>query len=327
MAKRVFSGIKPTGNLHLGNLIGAVNQWLKIQTEYECFFCIVDLHAITVPQSPEVLKQKTRELTALYLACGINPEKSTIFIQSHNPDHTVLAWILDCITSMGQLSRMTQYKALEEKLKGEASVGLFNYPALMAADILLYQTDVVPVGEDQKQHVELTRDLAEKFNSRFSQVFKLPEVKILSTGARIMSLQNPEAKMSKSIEDPNGTIDLLDSKDDIARKIKLAVTDSGNEVKFSLDKPALSNLITIYHHLSGLPMNKIEAKYVGKGYGDFKNDLAEVIINALTPIQGKYEKLRGDEGYLGKILADGLKKARAVSGKTLLKVYDVVGLG
>jgi len=325
--KLTFSGIQPTGNLHIGNYIGAIKQWRAMQEKNDCFFCIVDLHAITVPKDPNVLKERISELAALYIASGIDPEKSVIFIQSRNPDHASLTWVLDCIASMGQLKRMTQYKVKSVKLKGEASVGLFNYPVLMASDILLYQTDEVPVGEDQRQHVELTRDLAQRFNSRFGPVFKLPQVKIFKIGAKIMSLQNPGGKMSKSDEDPNGTIDLLDSPDEVRRKVKIAVTDSGREIVFREDKPAISNLLTIYSHLGDLPIEKIEEKYADKGYKEFKEDLAEVIINSLKPIQEKYQKIKQEKSYLDKILTDGLKKARSVSQKTLKEVYRAVGLG
>lgn len=325
--KRIFSGIQPSGNLHIGNYIGAVKQWVEMQDEGECFYCIVDLHAITVPQDPKVLKGKIKSLTALYLASGLDPEKSVIFVQSDNPDHPVLAWILNCVTPMGQLSRMTQYKTKSEKLKGEASAGLFNYPVLMAADILLYQTDLVPVGDDQKQHVELTRDLAQKFNSRFGEVFKIPEVKLLKVGARVMSLQRPDAKMSKSSEDSNGTIDLLDSVDEIKRKVKIAVTDSGREIVFREDKPAVSNLLSIYSNLSNLSIEELEKKYADKGYKEFKEGLTETIVQALKPIREKYQKIDSDQGYLDEVLKDGLKKARAISQKTLKEVYQAVGLG
>jgi len=325
--KRIFSGIQPSGQLHIGNYIGAIKQWVAMQDAYECFYCIVDLHAITVAQDPKALKQKTRELAALYLACGIDPDKSTVFIQSHNPDHASLAWILDCITPMGLLSRMTQYKSKSEKLKGQSTVGLFNYPVLMAADILLYDTDLVPVGEDQKQHVELTRDLAEKFNSRFGPVFKIPEVKMFQLGARIMSLKEPDSKMSKSDSDPDGVLDLLDEKQAVVKKIKSATTDSGSEIKLSYDKPGISNLLTIYSHLSGIKINELEQKYQGRGYGDFKADLAEVVINFLAPIQKKYQKLISDKAYLDQILTDGAKKARSISRPKMKQVNDKVGLG
>jgi len=324
---RVFSGIQPSGNLHIGNYIGAIKQWVTMQDQYDCIFCIVDLHAITVPQEPKVLKEKIRELAALYIACGIDPKKSVVFVQSHNSDHASLAWILDCIASMGQLERMTQYKSKSEKLKGRASVGLFNYPALMAADIILYQTDEVPVGDDQKQHVELTRDLAERFNSRYGKVFRVPEVKMFKMGARIMSLQNPEKKMSKSDEDQDGVIDLLDSPDEIQRKIKTAVTDSGSEIVFKEDKLGINNLLVIYSHLSGKSIKELEVKYQGKGYGVFKNDLAEVAVEFLKPIQDKYRQLREEKGYLNKILREGLERIKPISEKTLKEVYSKMGLG
>ena len=327
MKQRIFSGIKPSGSLHLGNYIGAIKQWVAMQQENDCFFCVVDLHAITVPQNPAVLKEKIRELTALYLACGIDPKKSVIFVQSHNSDHPVLAWILDCIASMGQLNRMTQYKSKSEELKGKVSVGLFNYPVLMAADILLYQTDLVPVGEDQIQHIELTRDLAERFNRRFGPVFKIPEYRVFKIGARIMSLQHPEKKMSKSDDDPNGTIDLLDSPDKIRKKIRIAVTDSGREIVFREDKQAISNLLTIYSHLSGLSIEDLEKKYQGRGYKEFKEDLAEVVIEFLRPIREKYYQIRQNEDYLTEVLANGLKRAKEISQKTMSQIYQAVGLG
>ncbi len=337
--ERIFSGIKPSGSLqvdsknktigtlHLGNYIGAIKQWITLQNAYDCVYCVVDLHAITVPQDPKTLKERIKQIAALFIASGVDPKKAALLVQSHNPDHCVLAWILDCVASVGQLSRMTQYKSKSKELKGKTSVGLFNYPVLMAADILLYQTDLVPVGEDQVQHVELTRDLAQKFNSRFGKVFKLPKVKTLKVGARIMSLQNPMSKMDKSDEDPNGTVDLLDSVDEIRRKIKIAVTDSGREVLFQEDKLAIANLLTIYSHCSGLSIKEIEKKYASKGYKEFKEDLAEVVVEALRPIQKKYHRIRKDEKYLNQILAEGLRKAKSISEKTLKQVYQAVGLG
>ena len=328
MAKeRVFSGIQPSGNLHIGNYIGAIKQWVAMQQNYDCFFCIVDLHAITIPQDPKVLSGKIRELTALYLACGINPEKSVVFVQSGNLDHPALAWILDCVSSMGQLSRMTQYKAKSGKMKTSTSVGLFNYPVLMAADILLYQTDQVPVGEDQKQHVELARSLAEKFNSRFGEVFKVPEVKTFKIGARIMSLRDPSSKMSKSDKDAGGTIDLLDSTEEAVKKIKSATTDSGREILFRPDKEAISNLLTIYSHFSGIEIAKLEQNYQGKDYKKFKKDLSEVVTEGLKPIQKEYQRIRSDQAYLSKILKDGLGRAKEISAETLKEVYQAVGLG
>ena len=323
---RVFSGIKPTGNLHLGNYIGAVKQWIDLQADFDCIYCIVDLHAITAPQNPASLKQKTRELAGLYIACGVNPQKSIIFVQSQNPDHASLTWILDCNASMGQMERMTQYKTKSGELKGSASLGLFNYPVLMAADILLYNTDVVPVGEDQKQHVELTRDLAERFNSRFGNVFVIPKVKMMATGSRIMSLSDPEKKMSKSETDPSGTIDLLDNEKEIVKKIMGAVTDTGKEILYKKDKPGVSNLLSIYSSLSGKTIKELEEKYQGRGYGDFKKDLSKVVVDYLKPTQKRYQEIIEDQGYLDKILKDGLEKTRTLSQKTLKSVYEAVGL-
>jgi len=325
--KRTFSGIQPSGNLHIGNYIGAVKQWVEMQERYQCIYCVVDLHTITIPQDPKVLKRRSRELVAFYLACGVDLDKSFIFIQSHNPDHASLSWIMDCIGSMGQFRRMTQYKSKSKKQKDFVSVGLFNYPALMAADILLYQTDVVPVGDDQKQHVELTRDLAQRFNSRYGEVFKEPDVSLLKVGARVMSLQNPTSKMSKSDEDFNGTVDLLDSVKEVKKKIMSAVTDSGSEIVFREDKPAISNLLGIYSQLSDISIEELEKKYKGKGYGEFKVDLAKVVVEFLKPIQKRYGEIMEDKNGLEEILAQGAKKAKAISQKTLSEVYKVMGLG
>jgi tryptophanyl-tRNA synthetase len=322
--KRVFSGIQPSGNLHLGNYIGAISQWVKMQDQYECFFCIVDLHAITVPQDPQKLLAKIRELAALYLASGLDPEKSTIFVQSHNPDHASLTWILDCLASMGQLERMTQYKAKADQTN--ANVGLFNYPILMAADILLYQTDLVPVGQDQKQHVELVRDLAQKFNSHFSPIFKVPRPKMLSVGAKIMSLQDPSQKMSKSSLDKKGTIDLLDSPKTIKSKIMAAITDSGQEIIARADKPGISNLLTIYSVVTDLRVNQIEKRYQNKNYSQFKSELAQEVVKFLTPIQERYQAIYQDREKLAKILAKGERKAQKISQKTLNRVYQEIGL-
>ncbi len=325
--KRIFSGIQPSGNLHIGNYIGAIKQWVELQQDYECIYCVVDLHAITVHQDPKELSEKIQELTALYLACGIDPKRSTIFVQSHNPDHASLAWILDCIATMGQLERMTQYKAKSENKKESVSVGLFNYPALMAADILLYDTEVVPVGDDQKQHVELTRELARRFNSRYQEVFTVPEVKLMTAGARVMSLQDPESKMSKSADDPKGTIDLLDKPEVIRDKVMSAVTDTGSEITAKPNKAGITNLLTIYSVLSGQSIRDLENQYQGKGYGDFKKDLAEVVVNFLEPIQEKYHQIREDKDYLDQVLKKGLAKAKPISEKTLEKVHKSMGLG
>lgn len=326
MKKRVFSGIKPSGDLHLGNYIGAISQWIKHQNEYENFFCIVDLHAITVPQDPNELHKQTRSLVSWYLAAGIDPEKSVIFIQSHNQDHAQLAWILNCYTGLGQLNRMTQYKDKSQKQKDFVSVGLFDYPVLMAADILLYDADLVPVGDDQKQHVELTRDIAERFNNRYEDMFKLPAYMPPPAGERIMSLQHPENKMSKSADDVAGTIFLADNADMIHQKVMAAVTDSGNEVKISPDKPAVSNLATIFMALTGRTTAELDSEYSGQGYKKFKADLAEAIVTALTPLQEKYHSIV-DSDQLDQILADGVTRAREISAPKLEHVQSVVGLG
>jgi tryptophanyl-tRNA synthetase len=340
----VFSGIQPSGNLHIGNYIGAIKQWVDNQESKVNYFCVVDLHAITVPQDSKTLKHKIRELVALYIACGIDPRKSVIFVQSHNSHHAELAWILNCFTGMGQLERMTQYKDKAIKQKEPVSVGLFNYPVLMAADILLYQTDEVPVGDDQKQHVELTRDIAERFNSRYGQdLFKIPRAIIgsdqgdssslplqgggkPSSGTRIMSLQNPDSKMSKSDDNINGTIYLLDNPDTAANKIKRAVTDSGSEIIFHEHKPAISNLLRIYSQLYRKPISELEQAYAGHGYGKFKQDLTEVVIETLKPIQEKYQNII-NSGEIDQILDSGMRQASQTSIITLRRVMEVVGLG
>lgn len=323
----VLSGIQPSGNLHLGNYIGAIKQWVAHQDEKQNFFCVVDLHAITVPQDPKILNQKIRELSALYIACGIDPDKSVIFVQSHNPDHAQLGWILNCFTGIGQLERMTQYKDKAAKQKQIVSVGLFDYPVLMAADILLYHTDEVPVGDDQKQHIELARDIAQRFNHRYKQqIFTLPKPVIGELGARIMSLQDPLSKMSKSDPNQNGTINLLEDVDTIHKKVMRAVTDSGTEIRFAKDKPALSNLLQIYSELSGKSISQLEQTYAGKGYGIFKKDLAEVVINTIKPIQEKYKEA-GDSSNIEQVLDAGAERARKVSSQTLKLVEQTVGLG
>lgn len=326
MSNIIFSGIQPSGNLHIGNYIGAIQQWVALQNT-ESIFCIVDLHAITVPQEPKILREKNREVAALYIACGIDPHKSHIFIQSENPDHSYLAWIFDCMTPIGWMNRMTQFKDKSEKQKESTSVGLFNYPALMAADILLYDTDFVPVGEDQTQHIELTRDIAQKFNTTYGTIFKEPKAMIDKTAARVMSLQNPLAKMSKSDKDPKGTINLMDTPDDIREKVKRAVTDSGADIRFGEDKPAMSNLLTIYSKLSRQTISQIEEQYKQQGYAKFKEDLAETIIEALTPIQEKFKKLMNDREYLDTILNDGRDFSISKSHQKILQVKEVIGLG
>lgn len=323
--QRLFSGIQPSGNLHLGNYLGAIKQWVALQDQYEAFFCVVDLHAITVPQDPDELRKKILEIAKIYLAAGVNPEQSTIFIQSHVAGHTELGWILNTIVTMGELGRMTQYKDKSQKEGWEGSgVGLFDYPVLMAADILLYDTAVVPVGEDQKQHVELTRDLAERFNKRFGETFVVPQPLITKEGARIMALDDPEKKMSKSAASEYNYIALTDDADTVRRKIKKAVTDSGSEIVYSDEKPALKNLINIYTLLSGKSTNEIEAMYSGKGYGDFKTDLAEVVVNFLVPFQERLAALSDEE--VMRVLRAGAEKANALAKQKIQAVYEKVGL-
>jgi tryptophanyl-tRNA synthetase len=324
MSKVVFSGIQPSGNLHIGNYIGAISQWVKMQNSTESIFCIVDLHAITVPQDPKTLKEKVLEVAALYLACGINPEKSHIFVQSENPNHPYLAWILNTITPFGQLERMTQFK--DKSDKHEANAGLFDYPVLMAADILLYQTDEVPVGEDQKQHIEITRDIAEKFNNKFGETFKLPNPVIQKESARIMSLQNPTSKMSKSDTDPLGTINLLDSEAQIREKIKKAVTDSGIKISKDASSEGLSNLLIIYSAFKNQDLTSTYDEVEGKLYGEFKTLLADLVVEKLLEIQKKYQEIRGNETNLRKILDEGRDYALEKSSQTLREVKEKVGL-
>jgi len=323
--KVVFSGVQPSGSLTIGNYIGAIKNWISLQDEYDCFYSIVDLHSITIPQEPKNLRKNTLELLAVYLACGLDPEKSTIFIQSHVPAHAELCWVLCTMSYMGQLSRMTQYKEKSQKVGENVNAGLFTYPVLMAADILLYQADLVPVGEDQKQHLELARDLAERFNNRYSPTFKVPEPLIKKEGARIMSLQDPEKKMSKSDENENGYILILDNPDAIRRKIRRAVTDSIGEVKYNENQLGIMNLLEIYSAFSGDSIENIEKKYEGKGYSQFKEDLAEVVIEGLTPIHEKYDYYMKNKDYLERVYKKGAKKANYISNKTLRKVYRKVG--
>jgi tryptophanyl-tRNA synthetase len=329
----IFSGIQPTGNLHIGNYIGAIKQWVNLQEsqkelENELIFCIVDLHAITIYQDPKVLREKNLEVAALYIACGIDPKRSNIFIQSENHNHAYLTWIFDCVIPYGWMGRMTQFKDKSDKQKESTTVGLFNYPALMAADILLYDTDLVPVGKDQTQHVELARDVAEKFNRLYGMpVFKIPRLKIVKEAARIMSLQNPIAKMSKSEKGPMGTINLLDSSDKINEKVKRAVTDSGTEIVYREDKPAISNLLIIYSELSGKTVAELEEKYKRATYTQFKEDLAQVVDVALKPIREAYFKLRKEQERLNKILDEGRDFAVNKSSQTVKKVKEVMGLG
>jgi tryptophanyl-tRNA synthetase len=327
MKKRVFSGIQPTGNTHIGNYIGATRHWAADQDKYDNIFCIVDLHAITVQQDPKELKAEIREVTGLLLANGIDPKKSIVFVQSHVHEHSELAWILNCFIPMGWLGRMTQYKEKSGKQKEQVSVGLFDYPALMAADILLYDTDLVPVGEDQKQHVELARDAAQRFNNLYGNVFVVPEPQIADIGARIMGLDDPTKKMSKSEEGPNHAIALLDKPDVIRAKIMRATTDSLKEIKFDESRPGIYNLLTIYQIFTDKNKKEIESQFEGKGYGDFKKTLAEVVIEGLRPLQERYQKIMSEPSYLDAILKEGAAKARPLAQKTLTKVHQAVGLG
>lgn len=321
---RVLSGIQPSGQLTLGNYIGALQNFVKLQHEHECNFMVVDLHAITVPQEPEDLREQTKAVAALFIAAGIDPEKSNVYLQSHVPAHPELGWLLTTLTYMGELERMTQYK---EKSQGKESIGsgLFVYPSLMAADILVYNADLVPVGDDQKQHLELTRDLAQRFNSRYGDTFTIPEPYIPEVGARIMSLDDASKKMSKSNPNPNSYIAMLDSPDVIRKKISRATTDSGREVKYDpQNKPEISNLLGIYTHCSGMSIPEIEALYEGRGYGDFKKDLAEHVVNVLSPIQKRYEEIR-TSGELEEILKRGAERASEVAEKTLREVKEKMG--
>lgn len=327
MKDRVFSGIQPTGSIHIGNYLGTIRHWVTIQAEFEAIFCIVDLHALTIPQRPEVLKSKIREIGSLLLASGVDPKRSAVFVQSHTSAHAELAWILNCFIPMGWMQRMNQFKEKSKKQKQSVSVGLFIYPALMAADILLYQTDLVPVGEDQKQHLELTRDVAERFNSLYGQTFTLPEPSIPKLGARIMALDDPTKKMSKSEMRSAHAIRLLDSSDEIRWKVMSAVTDSRREIRFDASRPGIYNLLAIYQLFTGLSTSEIEARFEGKGYAEFKRELAEVIIESLQPLQSRYRALIAEANYVDSVLAEGASKVRPTPEKTLATVKEKIGLG
>lgn len=324
--KTIFSGIQPSGNLHIGNYLGAIKQWVKLQDsgEYNNIFCVVDEHAITVPQDPKVLREKIMEVTLIYLASGIDPDKSLVFIQSHVSEHAELAWLLNTITPLGELQRMTQFKD-KSKEKGLLA-GLLNYPVLMASDILLYSTEIVPVGEDQVQHVEFTRMIAKKFNNQYGKTFKIPEASITKEGKRIMSLDDPKKKMSKSAPSPKNYIAILDEPSVIRKKILSAVTDSESEVRFDeKNKPAISNLLNIYSLFSEKAIKDIEKEYEGKDYSVFKKDLAEVVIAGLSPIQTKYKELESNPSYVEKILKDGETRAKEIASKKLAEVRHNIG--
>lgn len=324
MTKRIFSGAQPTGNMHLGNYLGALKNWVALQHEYESFFCIVNLHAITVSHDPKLLAKSTRDLTRIYLAVGIDPQVSTVFIQSDVPEHAELTWILNCVVRVSELERMTQYKDKAKRQQGNVTAGLLDYPVLMAADILLYQTDLVPVGHDQKQHLELTRDLAIRFNRDFGETFRVPDPYIPKVGAKIMSLSNPLKKMSKSDDDPNSRIMLMDDADTVQRKFKRAVTDSGTEIRFDESRPAINNLLEIYHLITGLSQAEVEAHFAGKGYAQLKGDLAEATIEFLAPIQRRVREITDEE--LDGILDQGRQKASSIARPMLQQVFERTGI-
>ncbi|MFE9646867.1 tryptophan--tRNA ligase [Streptomyces sp. NPDC006365] len=325
---RVLSGIQPTaGSFHLGNYLGAVRQWVALQETHDAFYTVVDLHAITLPQDPAGLRSNTRLAAAQLLAAGLDPERCTLFVQSHVPEHAQLAWVMNCLTGFGEASRMTQFKDKSSRQGADrASVGLFTYPILQVADILLYQANEVPVGEDQRQHIELTRDLAERFNGRFGQTFTVPAPHILKETAKIYDLQDPSIKMSKSASTPKGLINLLDEPKATAKKVKSAVTDTGTEIRYDAEnKPGISNLLSIYSTLTGAGIAELEQKYAGKGYGALKTDLAEVMIDFVTPFRERTQQYLDDPETLDSILAKGAEKARAVAAETLSQAYEKVG--
>ena len=325
--RRVFSGIQPSGTSHLGTYLGALKNWVSVQEEHESYFCIVDLHALTVPQNPKVLRANVREMAAIFIAVGLDPERAVIFRQSRVSEHTELGWLLNCIARVGELSRMTQFKDKSQRGGAEsASVGLYAYPVLQAADILLYNAHLVPVGEDQRQHLELSRTLARRFNGLYGETFAVPEPMILETGARVMALDEPTQKMSKSAPTPAGYIALLDEPDVIRRKIRRAKTDSGTEVVATPDKPALTNLLGIYAGLTDRSVPEIEDQYRGKGYGDFKKDLAEVVVESLSPIRERTLELLDDPRELDEVLEAGAEKARGVARSTLHDAWAKLGL-
>ena len=321
----VFSGAQPSGELTIGNYMGALRQWVSMQDDYHCIYCIVDLHAITARQDPEKLRKATLDTLALYLACGIDPEKSTIFVQSHVPEHAQLGWALNCYTYFGELSRMTQFKDKSARYSENINAGLFDYPVLMAADILLYQTNQVPVGEDQKQHLELARNVAQRFNGIYGDVFTMPDGYITKTTAKVMSLQEPAKKMSKSDENPNASVWILDDKDTIIRKFKRAVTDSDTVVCAKEGKDGIINLMSIYSAVTNKSFEEIESEFAGKGYGDFKTAVGEAVADMLAPMQAEFNRVFADKGYLEDCMKKGAEKAFRASRKTLQKVQKKVG--
>ncbi len=325
--KTIFSGIQPTGKITIGNYLGALKNWVPLQEEYDCIYCVVDLHSLTVQQDPATLRRNVYDLLALYLACGIDPQKSTVFLQSHVSAHAELTWILNTVTYVGELNRMTQFKDKCAKHADNINMGLMDYPVLMASDILLYQTNLVPVGQDQKQHLELARDVAERFNNRYSPTFAIPDGFIPKQGAKVMSLADPSAKMSKSDENENAYVTMLDAPQDILRKFKRAVTDSEGKICFDpVGQPGVSNLLTIYSAFSGKSVEDCVAELQGLGYGALKERTAEATIAALEPIQKEHHRLLQDKSYLDEVLKTGAEKAERIAQKTLAKVYRKVGL-
>ncbi len=323
--KIILSGIQPTGRLHIGNLIGAIRNWVAMQDEFECYFTIVDLHAITVRQNPADLRKNTLDMAAMLLAVGINPEKSALFVQSQVPEHSQLSWVLNCFTPIGDLNRMTQFKDKSSKHPDNINAGLFSYPVLQAADILLYQADLVPVGTDQKQHLELTRNIAERFNNAYSPTFAIPEPYIPKLGAKVMNLQEPTKKMSKSDDNEKATIYITDSDNEIRNKVKRAVTDSEALVKYLDSKPGVSNLISLYSIATGKLVKEIEMEFEGKGYGEFKARVGDAVADYINPIRTKYEEIRGDKKKLEEVLSQGAEQAHRKAYKTLRKVYKKLG--
>lgn len=323
--KILYSAVQPSGNLTIGNYAGAIRNWVAMQNEYGCFFAMADMHAITVKQDPALLRRHTLELVSLYLACGIDPEKCALYVQSHVPQHAELTWVLNTITYVGEMERMTQFKDKSRQHADNINMGLMDYPVLMAADILLYQTDYVPVGLDQRQHVEIARDIAIRFNNRYGETFRVPEAYIMKQGAKIKSLQEPDKKMSKSDENPNACIFLSDDKDTIIRKFKRAVTDSGSEIRASEEKKGVTNLLTIYATFKNCTVEEAEKEFEGKGYGDFKLAVGETVADALAPIQEEQKRLLSDKAYTASVLKAGQERAFKAARKTLSKVYRKIG--
>lgn len=324
--KTLYSAIQPTNNLTIGNYVGAIKNWLNLQENYDCYFAIANMHAITVRQNPAELRQKTLAMLALYIACGIDPEKCCLYIQSHVPAHAELAWVLNTFTYVGEMERMTQFKDKSARHAENINMGLMDYPVLMAADILLYQAQCVPVGEDQRQHIEIARDIAQRFNNALSPTFTVPEALYMKVGAKICDLQDPSKKMSKSAENPNGSIFLTDDRDTIIRKFKRAVTDSGSEIKYDpANKPGVSNLLSIYSVFSDKTITEAESDFVGKGYGDFKLAVGEAVADRLAPVQAEQARLLADKEYLNTVLQKGAERANRTAGRTLSKVYKKIG--